>query len=64
MGHLIRSCPWITIIIEGRLEGTARRERLKPPFMKQVTEYPGSAHIWMILRNQYESEKHGSRFLS
>jgi hypothetical protein len=40
----MRNNKWITTIIEGKIEGKARRGRQRTPFMKQIIEDIGKTN--------------------
>lgn len=50
IGHIIRNSPWITIIIEGKIEGKPGRRRPRTPFLKQLMEDTGIGTYWEIKR--------------
>jgi hypothetical protein len=50
IGHVIRNSPWITTIIEGKIEGKLGIGRPRTPFLKQVMEDTGIGTYWEMKR--------------
>jgi len=42
--------PWITTIIEGKIEGKPGRERPRTPFLKQLMDDTGIGTYWEMKR--------------
>jgi len=51
IGHVIRNSPWITTIIEGKIEGKPGSGRPRTPFLKQLMEDTGKETYWEMKRN-------------
>jgi len=58
IGHIIRNSPWITTIIEGKIEGKPGRGRPRTPFLKQVMENTGIGTYWELIISDRDINYH------